>query len=1695
MELEESQDPYEEPWAPSSPLANQQQQQECQLQPIPVLMGACGLAQQQQQQQQQQQLSSPLSLPTPSDTPQPSSAAPAAGMSDLVMPDSSADSQAGMSPTAQLQPAEAQQQPEMELPQHPQQQAPAAPAAFTAAAPAASHPRPALEPDSDGVFIHALLPRQLAKSCVPAVSITRHTTAGGSTSSRELVLVDKEEMQPCGDQQQLLLTHWCFGPISLDEGDPEQTSSSSSGGGSKKKKKRMESAASARVTYTATVAVQLPRQGWNPRSQKQQLEHELLPGCTHQFVLQPCFKPADQDAAVEQAAELLAAMTAVLVQQLQAGADLPHVIQQLADLLQHCSKVTLGSSTGGSSSLDSYGSRVLLRMQAVLLLGRRLQQLQEASCSAGAGPAATAMHWQSGEGASSAGAIWSLQLQSDSSPSTTAAAAGEVAQALTAYMAIRMLGDMPAAAVKGLDEYPRKALQHAVSLCLQTFAQLAESQQVQDAPSSNSSSPTETPAPAQGYYSTSWRQQLRGHLRNSISGGCIQTVLACCDLQGSVAWLAALPALVACMQHPSLYFLCQVQGLPGRTWGPQHRQQPALQTGGSCDRCQPGHFAAIAGRMFDQLAGMHPELLREPASMMLLQAVLTVAPGLLALLQLSQRMQVLLQRVAGQQQWNSTRMQANRMFANAIRDAMQQAPLAELLHCWSILVAQGDGDLYRPALQQAVVAALTAPEAAGASSTGSGTIGESEADGQLVLDQLLHGDLIDSGQLLQQLCSNPRAAGCLLQPAAARSWPPFVSHVLVPSALQQLLQAVAQRQLQGGAQPEGATASAANTAGSTPGKRPAEQLQGSAAVELATLREWVKQWLLRQPAAASSTATTSSSRVLLAQLYCAADSLMQASPAEVFVQHEQQEPEDQALPALGKPAGALQSESTSAQDLSPARKQPSEQPDSPMTPAPESDTLLALDQLPTPAFEPAACSAKQQPSTSSSGSFLRARSCSLLDLVLQVLADAVAEAAVPGKLQLALQAASQVAHCCELLQQHFLSNMQLCLGPSCSGGSAGAGGSSLDAAAPAEGPPTPGSGRGKAVQQPAWHNWEVADVFVSALLGCSAGQQGSSSLAAQYCSQGAEPARPHTSAVVGEWEAVSSKRQRQAYSRQPAAGAVPWLQQQLLRLLANSILAAATDASGSDGDSNKAVSCILLQDTQDLLASHALWVKLLYGLQGTATASAGAGLDTPGTNASFAGPHEPHLLVQQVLTKLSSLCEEVQSSSITVQELQQLQQESPALLQLLQAAERYMQASDGDLQSPAAAAGCSSTQLQAALVAAKWRMRQHQRQQQQLEAFYSLLCPSLGATADLAAHVSDFNEVSAKLNSSPVQDLGSPGLWGMHWAQLQAAGQVSGLHNLTPFLNSCKQFAAALTPGTGEEAAPLQPQQASGSVATLEPDGAGDSDGAGGVGTSAAGHASGRTVARAAGLVPQLLQHFRAQWQAATVLRHHPEVQPEGSAGASSSTADAQGAAFPYPTTAAVLSLWASERVPDVAAEYAAVQLVLQELGPKPTGRDPSLLLPPAAVASLLHMHCSSREGPLAEQLAELQPVFGLSDSPLLEAVLLLPQEQLTDVQLPAVQVSEAFDAVGAGLGPHLVGQLGLLQQLGRSAALQDFLRQASTDDLRRMVDGAEDHGKLLHKDCMACYRVFEGMRAYPADARRGAVRREAVRPRAVYRP
>lgn len=386
------------------------------------------------------------------------------------------------------------------------------------------------------------------------------------------------------------------------------------------------------------------------------------------------------------------------------------------------------------------------------------------------------------------------------------------------------------------------------------------------------------------------------------------------------------------------------------------------------------------------------------------------------------------------------------------------------------------------------------------------------------------------------------------------------------------------------------------------------------------------------------------------------------------------------------------------------------------------------------------------------------------------------------------------------------------------------------------------------------------------------------------------------------------------------------------------------------------------------------------------------------------------------------------------------------------------------MQLPAAAAGsscsagvaaaafegisCTANAVAAALEAADAALQQHAHQQQLLDAFYAIVCPSLDATADLAAYVTDMSSMEARLHSCAVEDVGSEAFWGMHWQPLQAAAQAQGLLGLTVFRNSLRHFAAAAAAAAAAEDDSAV-QAACGGVARGSWSGQGLDDASMEEQPVAAAAAAGssRRVADVVQLMPQLLQHFQAQWAAAT------EVQPNQAGSSSSRQAG--------PSVAAVLELWASEQAPDVAAEYAAVQHFGAQQAPTShtaagtangTAMAPAAVLPSSVVAALLRLHHASRECALGEQLQQLQPAFSLSASPLLAAVQLLPKQPLSELQTPAVQLAEAFEGVEAGLG-QLAGQLGLLQQLGRSEALQAFLAAASTDDLRRLVDGAEDHG------------------------------------------
>jgi len=474
-------------------------------------------------------------------------------------------------------------------------------------------------PSNTDMFIHALLPSQLAKGCIPSVSIVECTSAlqrpqGDSDSrrgqrdqekqprdvTRVVTVVDKAQMHQMGSDEQPL-THWCYGPITLEQGICQASSSS---------KKRASMSAS---PLTATVTLQLPRQGLLPLPcRKVQLEQELMQGCRHHFVLQSCSTAVDKQAAPQAAAEaaaMVAAMIAAVVEQLQAGAELPLVTEQLTDLVQQC----IASHKPHSRSASFIAN-------VVLLLAQQLHPASNHAAAAAAAEVVIDMDWQ--EDAAAGPALTEHQP-------LPAAAAAAAAAVLTAHTAIRLLGHLPAAVLaRELEVQQLQQLQQAVSVCLQALTQLLQPVEALPAAAGGSSSATTTTAlsAAKGT-SPHWLQQLQRCLGSTLSIGCMQNVLGCCNLQqDATTWLSALPALVSCMRQPSLSFLFGVKNLPTLPLLRQSQQQSQQQKDQQV-QCSPESCAGAAAGMFQQLAVIDPKLFNEPASSSLLSAVLAVAPG------------------------------------------------------------------------------------------------------------------------------------------------------------------------------------------------------------------------------------------------------------------------------------------------------------------------------------------------------------------------------------------------------------------------------------------------------------------------------------------------------------------------------------------------------------------------------------------------------------------------------------------------------------------------------------------------------------------------------------------------------------------------------------------------------------------------------------------------------------------------------------------------------------------------------------------------------------------------------------------------------------------------------------------------------------------------------------------------------------
>jgi hypothetical protein len=432
----------------------------------------------------------------------------------------------------------------------------------------------------------------------------------------------------------------------------------------------------------------------------------------------------------------------------------------------------------------------------------------------------------------------------------------------------------------------------------------------------------------------------------------------------------------------------------------------------------------------------------------------------------------------------------------------------------------------------------------------------------------------------------------------------------------------------------------------------------------------------------------------------------------------------------------------------------------------------------------------------------------LLSHLLHVLASEVTSAVMQqGQLLQTLQAVCVLGcTCSSALQQHYLQAIQQFLGSASAAIAAPAISSSPTSNIAAGGS---ASAQTAELQQRLNSSVEAADVYVSAVLGCAAGSQGCSSVLHGSCTdaacqqQSSDSAEAVAATADGPWQTVCSKRQRQQYNQgaqqqqqqQQQFEGVSTLQRQVLLLLAD-CLGSADASVESSGSTGSDTGVPLLQCTDDLLAGHALWLKLLYGLCIAVQQDTGLVAPNPISRSSSCVPWEhlrstgvSHPVVCHIVSFVCSLTDQLQSGDIQISQLQKLQLRSEPLLQLT-AAVHAMQVAAPAGHVAASNSSCNVAAVSAALAAAEAALQQHTHQQQLLESFYSLLCPLLGATADLDPHVADLSSIEVRLQQSHIRDLNSEAVWGMHWGKLPAAAQVEGLLGLTVFHNSVKQFAA-----------------------------------------------------------------------------------------------------------------------------------------------------------------------------------------------------------------------------------------------------------------------------------------------------------------
>jgi hypothetical protein len=1325
---------------------------------------------------------------------------------------------------------------------HPRQPA----AAAAAAAAAGVQKQQQQQQQEGGMWIHALLPSQLSEGCIPAVSITQSTVSiKGSIAAGKgrpqalpadshdecLLLLDNasmQQMQPAGQH----FTYWCLGPVETGHWPQSPGNSSNS---------------SSRVTRAVAVSLHLPSRGLagflagGRASKAVQLQQELLPGCTNQFVLQPCsvdIKHTQTAAAAAAAAAagegvsaagLAAAMAAALLQKLQRQQLLPGVVRQLQDLLQHCSSYSSGNSAWGvsdsSSSNSSRGNKTHFIAQTVLLLARQLptmcasELLKELTAACAEDSTSTCMDWEPDNAAAAAvaaaapaGADEGVQAPHHESIQLPATAVAKVAAAvLQAYAGVRLLSSLSADAVRCLPESIAQQLQQAVSACLRVLSVLSHAHQLPPQGSTPTAANTSGSNSSSRSASVSWLQQLQQCLRGGLSANAPPRALQCCDLQNDAAWLAALPALVGLMQRPSLGFLYTLHNLPRQqtNFSYSYWQQPTQQqqqgqyiraASAAVADATVGQFADVVLLVFRQLAAISRELLADAASGALLAAVLALAPSLQDLLQLQQQLPPLPQelnppgRSNGYNSYNGSHITAAHRIRVAVDAAMQQATVEDLVQCWSCIAAQGMQESLRQAMQQAVVAAVlrmkdsSCSSAAGhGSSNRAGSFGYLAAAAaplasavnsgnndmlvdspswEMLCSDLLFGGLFEAGpmQLLHQLLQCQSSSSSTSRRRSS-CWPPFVSYHLVPAALQQLLSATAGMAATAGAEAAAAPAAAAaaaaaeaddevakNRHAAQPANRELyntseieqqqqrQQQQGSPVGQInADVLVVVRQWLLQQPVPASSTSTARTRQQRsVAELYCAAEQLLQHCPILHNTKSEDQAIQHTAAAAAAAAAGHLPS-GQQLDNLQAPEEDHQQQPDASM-----------LRQGATPAGDAASCCSTP----------------SLLHHLLHVLASEVTSAVLlQGQLLQVLQAVRVVGDTCSApLQQHFLQTIQQSLAPV-----------STATAAPVISSSTSAAGSGACaqhaeLQQRLNSSKESADVYVSAVLGCAAGSKGCSSLLHGSCTDTAGQQKSSgtaasvAAAADGPWQAVRSKRQRQQYSQGPQQQqqqqqfeGVSTLQRQVLLLLADCLgsAEASVECSGSTGSDTVVP---LLQCTDDLLAGHALWLKLLYGL--CIAVQQDTGLDTHNASSSSSGVLSEHLcsksvshpVVCKLVSSVCSLIDQLQSVDIQVSQLQQLQLQHEPLLKLTAAVHAVQQAAllvashaTASSSSSSSSSSCNVAAVSAALAAAEAALQQHSHQQQLLESFYSLLCPSLGATLDLDAHVADLSSIEARL--------------------------------------------------------------------------------------------------------------------------------------------------------------------------------------------------------------------------------------------------------------------------------------------------------------------------------------------------------------